>query len=48
MQSGAITPDKELEAWLREKADAPKADYTSKLDNTAKADSSDRAGDKEG
>lgn len=48
VQSGAITPDKELEAWLREKADAPKADYTSKLDNTAKADSSDRAGDKEG
>lgn len=48
VQSGAITADKPLEAWLRGKAEAPQANYAEKLDNTAKADSSDRAGDKEG
>lgn len=48
VQSGAITADKPLEAWIREKADAPAANYSEKLDNNMRVDSSDRAGDKEG
>lgn len=48
VQSGTITATEDLEAWVREKIEAPKADYTKKLETQATPDSSDRAGDKEG
>lgn len=47
VQSGAVTATEELEAWIRDKADAPVADYSKRLENTTTADAADRAGDKE-
>ena len=46
VQSGAVTADKTLEAWIRKKAEAPEADYKQVLQNPTKADDVDRAGDK--
>jgi len=47
VQSGAVTATEDLEAYLREQGNAPKADYNKKLNNESRADESDRAGDKE-
>lgn len=46
LQSGGVTATEELEEFLRAKGEAPKADYSKKLNNPIKADDSDRAGDK--
>lgn len=48
LQSGGVTATEELETFFRQAGDAPQADYNKKLNNTVVADSSDRAGDKEG
>ena len=47
LQSGGITPTQDLETFFREQGQAPKADYTKKLDTQPKADANDRVGDKE-
>lgn len=41
-QGGLITPDKDLEAWLRNTLGAPAADYNQRLNNPKTADASDR------
>lgn len=47
IQSGGVTPTEDLEAFLRAHGEAPEADYTKKLNNETKADSSERVGDKQ-
>lgn len=46
LQSGGVTADEGLETFLRSTGEAPKADYSKKLNNDVKADDSDRVGDK--
>lgn len=41
-QGGLVTPDEDLEAWLRESLGAPKADYNKALKTEVKADPVDR------
>lgn len=47
LQCGGVTATEDLEQFLRTRGGAPKADYSKILDNPTKADSSERAGDKE-
>lgn len=48
LQAGGVTATEELETFFREAGDAPKADYSKRLNNTVVADASERSGDKEG
>lgn len=48
LASGGVTATEELEGWFRKQGDAPKADYSKKLNNDTTADESERVGDKEG
>lgn len=41
-QGGVVTPDKQLEAFVRESLDAPPANYNERLESTPKADESER------
>lgn len=47
LQAGGVTPTQDLESFFREQGQAPKADYTTKLDTVPKADPNERTGDKE-
>jgi hypothetical protein len=44
---GAVTATEDLEQYLRDKGNAPKADYSKPLNNDSRADESERTGDKE-
>lgn len=46
LQSGGVTATQDLEDYLRNVGDAPKADYSKKLLNPVKSDESERLGDK--
>lgn len=49
LQAGGVTATEELEAFFREQGNAPKADYSKKIYNETKADSTDRlSSDKQG
>lgn len=49
LQAGGVTPTEELEAFFRAHGEAPKADYTKKLDTSVTASPNDRlSSDKQG